>query len=290
MTTKAKAEKFAATAAETAQKLEDKLSDVHYDVTIKEAMEAAKMDRRLAVSARTDIEGERQALKKPLLEIGRTIDDAAKKAIARIKAVEEPIDKAIKAEEKRIEEEKERERREEAMRVQGIQDRITNLLTAPARMANATADDIRSFIESVEKMEANEAALVAAFQERVDEGRNIISSVLVALRAMLEAAKAREATPTPKETPEEPQNDERPLSDTERGTIVTEPPAGGTRIDHRTLGDQFKREIISDLRNSAGIGSVQAENVLAAIARGDIRHVVVTAELGGSENEVYEMP
>lgn len=83
------------------------------DVTTKDGMAAARETRRSLVSLRTTVEAERVRLKAPLLERGRIIDAEAKRITERVVKVESPIDAAIKAEEARVEAEREAKRRAE---------------------------------------------------------------------------------------------------------------------------------------------------------------------------------
>ena len=115
---------------------------------------ATTKDMALAKEARAEVRGYRVALEKlrvelkaPALERTRLIDTEAKRITAELLTIEEPIDAAIKAEEKRKEEEKAAKARAEAQRIADIQRVIAWIRQHVANAAGQRAAEIAEIVQ-----------------------------------------------------------------------------------------------------------------------------------------------
>ncbi|MDS4026127.1 MAG: hypothetical protein RKO25_03915 [Candidatus Contendobacter sp.] len=114
--------------------------------TTKEGMAAAKAARAEVRGYRTTVEKLRTKLKAPLIERGALIDTEAKRINAELIAIEEPIDAAIKAEERRKEEEKAAKARAEAERIAQINARLLGIRRIPTSLLGKPATEIKAEI------------------------------------------------------------------------------------------------------------------------------------------------
>jgi colicin import membrane protein len=142
------------------------------DVTTREGMELAREARRNCVSLRTALEAKRKELKAPLLERGKLIDDEAKRIIGAIVEVENPHDKAIKAEEARIEARREAARKERERAAAASQAVIDNLRDIPLRLLDSPAADIAAAINDLVETDVdNIGDLLADDQGRAQQAK-----------------------------------------------------------------------------------------------------------------------
>lgn len=121
-----------------------------FDVATSKGMALAKEARAVVRGYRTSLETLRKEIKAPALERCRLIDDEAKRITAELLKIEEPIDTAIKAEERRKEEEKAAKAKAEAERVATIQARINAIRNRANAVANKSAAEIRAALEQVD--------------------------------------------------------------------------------------------------------------------------------------------
>lgn len=105
--------------------------DVKINVTTKEGMKEAIAIRGVFRKLRINLDKDRAILKAPILEIGRKLDSEAKEWLALTIPLEDRFDRAICAEERRIEEEKEREAKEREAREAAIQQKIDLIKNSP---------------------------------------------------------------------------------------------------------------------------------------------------------------
>lgn len=124
-----------------------------FDVATTKGMALAKEARAVVRGYRTALETLRKEIKTPALERCRLIDDEAKRITAELLKIEEPIDTAIKAEERRKEEEKAAKARAEQERVTTIAARINAIRNRANAVAGKSAAEIRSTMEQVHEME-----------------------------------------------------------------------------------------------------------------------------------------
>lgn len=226
-----------------------------FDATTKEGMAAAKAARAEVRGYRTTIEKLRAELKNPLLERGKLIDAEAKHITAELASIEEPIDAAIKAEERRKEEEKAAKARAEAARVERIKANLTairqKVTTAIGKHANIIADaldwannyqpDPTEFAEYLPEAIATRNEIRAVLETMLNERRaaDAEQARIQAEREELARLRAQVATQQQPPTPPEPK---RPKRGVARAQEIIEKPdplaelirafkAGETTID-----------------------------------------------------------
>lgn len=158
-----------------------------YDVATAPGMTLAKADRAEVREVRFEVERARKAGKAPLLALGKWADQTAARITAEILKIEAPIDTVVKAEEKRIDDEKQARIDAEVLRVQTIQDRIAEIRNAPAEVAALCSDDI------VAKLADIEAKIMdSSFAEFEQEAVKAKYTTIASLRGLHAAAAARE--------------------------------------------------------------------------------------------------
>lgn len=121
-----------------------------FDVSSAEGLKAAKKARTELVGLRTALESRREEIKAPILERGRLIDAEAKRITAELLKLETPIAEAIKAEEKRKEQEKAAKELAEKARVKAAQERITAIQEFhPLALGCRTAERVLILIDKL---------------------------------------------------------------------------------------------------------------------------------------------
>lgn len=171
--------------AEGIAALREKYTGVVYDVSTTAGMADAKAARKEIRQVRYDVERIRKDKGSELKRIATAINDRAAEITAPIRALEEPIDSQIKAEEERKEAERAERQRQEQERIAAMQSRLDNLRNAPLNAVGATADEIQ---QAMEKLDADqldgfdEVFLPAAQQTR--------EASLAALQKMLDERRA----------------------------------------------------------------------------------------------------
>jgi hypothetical protein len=168
--------------------LQEKYTGVIYPVTTAQGMAEAKAARAAIREPRYEVERIRKAAKAPILALGKSLDDRAKRITAALEAIEAPIDQQIKAEEDRKEAERQARVNAELARVAGHQERIAEIRGAVTAAATCTAQEILYHIEDVEKLPADES-----FEEFQQQAVDAKDATLARLREMHGAAVQREA-------------------------------------------------------------------------------------------------
>lgn len=148
----------------------------------------ARADRLELVRLRTSLEAKRKELKAPALERSRLIDAEAKRIEGEILALEGPIDKQIKADEARREEERLARAAAEAARVAALRKRIDYLRGIAPRAAGQPAREIEFKTAMVEAVVVGDD-----FAELKAEAQDVREQVLAQLRDMHAATVAQEA-------------------------------------------------------------------------------------------------
>lgn len=120
--------------------LKSQFGGVLFEVQTAAGMKAATEARRTCREPRYEVEKIRKDAKAPLLQLGKDLDRTAAEIEAEILKVEGPIDSQIKAEEKRLADEKLARIKAEADRVAGIRARIQWITTAPLRASGKSAE------------------------------------------------------------------------------------------------------------------------------------------------------
>lgn len=127
--------------------LKAKYAGVIYPVTTTQGMKDAKAARSAVRDPRLEVEKIRQRAKKPLLEIGRKLDAAAKRITAELAQVEDPIAEQIDNEEARKENERKAAAEIEAKRIAGITTKIDALRNLPLVAVGKSAADIQTMLD-----------------------------------------------------------------------------------------------------------------------------------------------
>jgi colicin import membrane protein len=170
--------------------LEQRHKGAVFDLSSTSGMSAARKARAEIRTYRTSLEAMRKAIKAPALERCRLIDAEAKAITERLVSLETPIDDQIKAEEARIEAEKEAKRQAEAARVAAITDRINAIKLTPASIPrNATSDEIAA---TADKLDID-GIVDAEYQEFAEDAAMALDATVAALRAMAADRKREEA-------------------------------------------------------------------------------------------------
>lgn len=127
-----------------------------YDVRTAAGMAEAKKARATVRGYRVALEKTRVEIKAPALERTRLIDAEAKRITAELLAIEEPIDAAIKAEERRKANEKAAKERAEAERVATIRFRIDRFQERVIAASNRDSETIQAILADVEAAKLDE--------------------------------------------------------------------------------------------------------------------------------------
>lgn len=167
--------------------LASRYKGVVFDVATTKGMQEARTARAELRSYRVDLEKLRVEIKAPALERCRLIDAEAKRITVALSDLEDPIDSAIKLEEKR----KEREAMEAVManqrRVDAIRARIEEIRQLPAACVGKTAAKI------AEALDGAQAIVIGGdFEEFRTEAEDALRSTLAQISVMVAGAKAQE--------------------------------------------------------------------------------------------------
>ncbi len=168
--------------------LKAKYNGVLFDVSTNKGMKDAAAARAAIRGPRVEVEKVRKEVKAPLLALGKEIDARAASITTELLAIEEPIDKQIKAEEERREQEKQRKIAAEIARTSELHRRMQcmrDLVPACVGLsAAAITEQIRQLVAS---------PIDASFQEFEEQADQVKVQVLAKLRDMHTAQLAHEA-------------------------------------------------------------------------------------------------
>lgn len=159
---------------------------VVYDLTKPDQETAARKARRELVSMRTRLEETRQAEKKFFLEAGRQVDAQAKAITAEIAALEDPLDRDIRALEAKREEEKVARARAEKARTDAHEARIRDIRAILDRCRGLSSAEI------AERVTALTAWRADGFEEYQLQAEQATAETLAALRKLHDDTVARE--------------------------------------------------------------------------------------------------
>lgn len=159
-----------------------------FDVTTKAGMEAARAARRLIKSHRIALESARKEIKEPALRRCQLIDAEAKRITAELLALEQPIDAAIQAEERRVAQEKAERERIERERVADIHRRIADIYAAVAGCANFDSVEVGNNLNALECF-----GDFSTFDEFEEQAKEAVQTVITQLRTMMEQKRQAEA-------------------------------------------------------------------------------------------------
>jgi len=163
-----------------------------FEVTTAAGLAAARAARAEIRGYRTALEKTRAELKAPVLARGHWIDAEAKRITAELLAIEEPIDAAIQAEERRKAEEKAARERAEAARIAALHAQIDAIRQRVLAVANRDATTLRAALADARAF----APDPDAFAERWPDAMQAIAEVRQALATLLaerETLEARQA-------------------------------------------------------------------------------------------------
>lgn len=166
-----------------------KFKDAVFAVETTAGMKAARESRAEIKAYRVDIEKTRKEIKAPALERCRLIDDEARRITAELEALENPIDRQIKAEEARKEAEQKARAEAEKARVAKINERISRIRNAPALFVGRPSTMIRDAKAKIEAFDATEEE----FAEFVWEAKAAKHEAMARLSKLLEDTEKKEA-------------------------------------------------------------------------------------------------
>ena len=166
--------------------LRQKYKDVVFDVATTKGMDEAKKARVAIRDPRYKVPHIVKAKKAELKKISDEIVSTGERIVTELKALEDPIDGQITAEEERKEAEKQRKIEEERLRIAAIRDRISFISAVPVNMVGKGSDELVAAIATATATVVDEEN----FGEFVDEAAALLSSVVEKLNAMLAAARA----------------------------------------------------------------------------------------------------
>jgi hypothetical protein len=177
---------YAATEALLAD-LRERFEGVRFDLTTKEGAEAAKDASTRLMKLRTGLDKKRKAFKAPALELGKKIDAEAQRITEAIVALETPINDQIAAEKARLAEIEAARLRAEAERRAKFEADIAQIRAYAEHAKSLPSDRIQRGLALVEEM-----AFGQEWAEFAESAAKAQAETLVAMRALLAAAQARE--------------------------------------------------------------------------------------------------
>jgi hypothetical protein len=142
--------------------------DAVYDVTTTKGMKEAIEHRAAWRDPRIMVEKARKMAKAPLLALGKNIDARAAWLTEKLREGEEPIDKLIKAEEQRREDERQARAAAEAGRILAIQEALAAIAEDVVIACGKTSDDVQALLERMSSTEPDPAV----FQEMIEQARS----------------------------------------------------------------------------------------------------------------------
>lgn len=168
--------------------LKDKYGGAVYEVAKPDGMAQAKADRQIIRAPRYEVENIRKDAKAPLLALGKKLDAEAARITAAIEAIEKPIDAQIKAEELRVETERQAKIDAEIARTAQHQERLNEIREAPQACAFSSAAVILQHIGDIERYDVGER-----FEEFQEQAGDAKAATLAKLHELHDAALVREA-------------------------------------------------------------------------------------------------
>lgn len=160
-----------------------------YDVSTAPGMALAKADRAEVRESRFEVERARKAGKAPLLALGKWADQTAARITAEILKIETPIDAVVKAEEDRIEAEKQARIEAEIARVAEIQRRLDGIRNWPVNAANQPSMLVGQMLAQADAYVIEREV----FEEFSDTASEVLVASRAALAGLLSERKAHEA-------------------------------------------------------------------------------------------------
>lgn len=162
--------------------------DVTYDIATKAGMEVAKINRALFRDIRIEGEKARAARKAPILEIGKLLDSKYKEIAALVEPHETRFDTDIKAEEKRLDDERAAKIKAEAERQSALQSKIDAIKNAPLSAINMSSEDALGVMGDLELIKPTSDE----FGERFVEAEIALNTSVAQLKTMIDGKRAQE--------------------------------------------------------------------------------------------------
>ncbi|MFK2876937.1 coiled-coil domain-containing protein [Rhodanobacter hydrolyticus] len=179
---------YTQTAAALAE-LRQKYTGLVIDVTTPKGMKEAKACTFELRTLRTNLEKRRAELKAPILARGKLLDDEAKRITAEIRAMEEPIDVQIKAEEARAEAEKLAKLEAERQRVEGIARAIEEIRNVPGSLFGKPAVIVEGQLAKLRAQTLD----IEFYAERFREAEDALAATIARVEQQLAAQREQEA-------------------------------------------------------------------------------------------------
>lgn len=161
---------------------------ITFDIATTSGMRAAVEQRAVFRDIRVGSEKARKERKAPILEIGKLLDGRQKEIEAEIEPYESKYDDAIKAEEKRKDDEKIAKALAESQRITEIRQKIDAMRNAPARWLNSPSADIGIAADCLSEM----VLPLEVYAEYVGEATVERDTAVKQLRTMQEAMRMHE--------------------------------------------------------------------------------------------------
>lgn len=168
--------------------LRQRYKDVAFPVGTKSGMAEAIAARAALRGSRVKVEALRKDAKAPILALGRDVDARAAYIRLEILKLEEPIDDQIKAEERRVEQEREAKRIAEETRVRGLQQRLDGIKQIAIDVAGTDVDHMDGAIRTLTALQIDHT-----WQEFEAPARNAQTETLDKLRRMRSDQAKRDA-------------------------------------------------------------------------------------------------
>ena len=129
--------------------LTEKYGGVVFAVDTPKGLAEAKAARAAIREPRFEVERVRKATASDLKKIASAVNERAASITEAIRAIEDPIDTQVKAEEDRREAEREEKRQAEVTRIAGMNARLDNLRNEPVNAVGASAAELQAAIDRV---------------------------------------------------------------------------------------------------------------------------------------------
>lgn len=170
--------------------LDAKYRGVQFDLTTTAGDKAARAARQDLVTLRTSLDKKRLEFKRPVLDIGKLIDSEAKRITDKIKALEDPIDAQIVADEQRREAIRAAKAAAEAARVQKHRDAIARIrgFVPAAQAYGMTAERVLKGLSVLEAITAG-----AELEEFQTEAAQELSAAIEGMKSIHATLTEREA-------------------------------------------------------------------------------------------------
>ncbi|CAA2366800.1 hypothetical protein [Xanthomonas phage Olaya] len=167
-----------------------KYKGVVFDVTTTKGMDEAKAARAAIREPRYKAENIRKEKTSQLSKLGKEINERAGTIKDAILAIEDPIDKQIKAEEDRKEQEREAKRQAEAERIGAMNARLDNIRNMPLQAVGASAAELQQAIDRVaaDELDGFDEVYLPTAQQTRDTALDALRKMLAERQALDEQA------------------------------------------------------------------------------------------------------